>query len=340
MSGGSTLPKTVLLDAGWFVGRMQRHFHAKRGLIPRMTKLYNEGRTTLEKLQAVHRRFTYTDLKYLEFRFRQFGCSPQYGAKVIICYDGTGGRQRRGQQFTAYKGNRAFMAEGEEYDAAEYSTRDMRHEFIAQGFEPELRSKWTYLYDDSKEADDVIAEYVAANHKKEQLFVFSGDSDILQLLRFNNVRIFDVQKEFTKTDLWEKYGCSPSKYADWKALCGDTSDNIPGLPGIGAKKAADLINEYGTIENIPERELMLWYPKDKSKLAEYMMAWRHANKKGLDFCKRNYGVGWEALERMEDSPLTSQKLEKMKVIPEAYFEGHSQLDVACMYRNIIHLPFT
>lgn len=334
----SNLPKTVLLDAGWFVGRMQKHVHAKRGLIPRMTKMYNEGRTTFEKLQAVHRRFTYTDLKYLEFRFRQFGCSPQYGAKVVVCYDGINGRQLRGQQFADYKGNRAFMAEDEVYNAAEYTTRDMRHEFMAQGLQPELRSKWTYLYDESKEADDLIADYVEANHKKEQLFVFSGDSDILQLLRFSNVRVFDVQKEITKTDLWTKYGCSPGKYADWKALAGDVSDNIPGLPGIGAKKAAELVNEYGCIEDIPDVELQLWYPRDKAKLAEYMMAWRHSNEKDMAFCKRNYGVGWESLELMQDYPLTTQKLRKLKVIPELYFEPQSQRTVACMYRNIIKLP--
>ncbi len=67
-----------------------------------------------------------------------------------------------------------------------------------------------------------------------------------------NVRIFDPMKNkfISEDDVFKKFGVSPSKVIDVQALAGDSSDNVPGVPGIGVKIAAELINKYGTLENL------------------------------------------------------------------------------------------
>ena len=73
----------------------------------------------------------------------------------------------------------------------------------------------------------------------------------MQLYR-KNVRIFDPMKNkfITEEDILSKFGVDPSKVIDVQALAGDSSDNVPGVPGIGVKTAAELINKYGTLEKL------------------------------------------------------------------------------------------
>ncbi len=102
------------------------------------------------------------------------------------------------------------------------------------------------------EADDLIATYV------EQILNFgakvtivSSDKDLMQLYK-KNVRIYDPMKNkfITQEDVKSKFGVTPEKVIDVQSLAGDTSDNVPGVPGIGVKTAAELINNYGTLENL------------------------------------------------------------------------------------------
>ncbi len=102
------------------------------------------------------------------------------------------------------------------------------------------------------EADDLIATYVDQILKKgAKVTIVSSDKDLMQLYK-KGVRIFDPMKNkfITDDDVIKKFGVDASKVIDVQSLAGDSSDNVPGVPGIGVKTAAELINKYGTLENL------------------------------------------------------------------------------------------
>ena len=102
------------------------------------------------------------------------------------------------------------------------------------------------------EADDLIATYsdqIIADGGK--VTIVSSDKDLMQLYK-KNIRIYDPMKNrfINNDDIEKKFGVPPSRVIDVQALAGDSSDNVPGVPGIGVKTAAELINKYGTLENL------------------------------------------------------------------------------------------
>jgi len=102
------------------------------------------------------------------------------------------------------------------------------------------------------EADDLIATYVDKILKKgAKVTIVSSDKDLMQLYK-KGVRIFDPMKNkfITDDDIINKFGVNASKVIDVQSLAGDSSDNVPGVPGIGVKTAAELINKYGTLEKL------------------------------------------------------------------------------------------
>ena len=102
------------------------------------------------------------------------------------------------------------------------------------------------------EADDLIATYSEQILKKgAKVTIVSSDKDLMQLLK-KNVRIYDPikSKYLNKDDVKNKFGVVPEKVVDVQALAGDSSDNVPGVPGIGVKIAAELINQYSSLENL------------------------------------------------------------------------------------------
>jgi len=102
------------------------------------------------------------------------------------------------------------------------------------------------------EADDLIATYVDQILKKgAKVTIVSSDKDLMQLYK-KDVRIFDPMKnKFIKEDdIVKKFGVDSRKVIDVQSLAGDSSDNVPGVPGIGVKTAAELINKYGTLEKL------------------------------------------------------------------------------------------
>ncbi len=102
------------------------------------------------------------------------------------------------------------------------------------------------------EADDLIATYTDQILKKgAKVTIVSSDKDLMQLYK-KGVRIFDPMKNkfITDDDVIKKFGVDASKVIDVQSLAGDSSDNVPGVPGIGVKTAAELINKYGTLENL------------------------------------------------------------------------------------------
>lgn len=104
------------------------------------------------------------------------------------------------------------------------------------------------------EADDIIAHLTYKNKADKSIFIMSKDTDFFQLLNSNNVAQVYYKGKNTKImyeeDVILRTGVSCVSYADFKALVGDSSDNLKGVPKIGVKTAAKLINEFGSISNI------------------------------------------------------------------------------------------
>ncbi len=120
------------------------------------------------------------------------------------------------------------------------------------------------------EADDIIGS--AAIQWKDQfdeVLIASGDKDLMQFVG-GNVRLLDTMKDkiYKPEDVEEKMGVKPSQIVDYLSIVGDSSDNIPGMKGIGAKGASDLLKEWNTLENIIQN-------KDKLKGKRVVDAFLH-----------------------------------------------------------------
>ena len=161
---------------------------------------------------------------------------------VVVCFD-KGVPQFRVDQYAEYKAGRA-------------ATPDLFKQqlpLIGEVLET-LRVPAVEL--EGYEADDLLA--TLTKHAREEEFeviIVTGDRDILQLVRdgvsviMTRRGISDVIRYDAPTVL-ERYGIPPEKWTDFVALKGETSDNLPGVPGIGDKTAAQLINKYGDIESV------------------------------------------------------------------------------------------
>ena len=120
------------------------------------------------------------------------------------------------------------------------------------------------------EADDLIATYVEEILKKgANVTIVSSDKDLMQLYK-PRVRIYDPMKNkfIDKNDIQNKFGVGPEKVIDVQSLAGDTSDNVPGVPGIGIKTAAELINQYGDLENLLKNASQIKQNKRRETLLE------------------------------------------------------------------------
>ena len=105
------------------------------------------------------------------------------------------------------------------------------------------------------ETDDAVAAYARSLPQDAEVVIASMDSDFFQLIRENVTVLRYRGKDSLLCDdayVQGRYGVSASRYADAKALTGDASDNIPGVPGVGPKTAASLMNRFGTLEELLE----------------------------------------------------------------------------------------
>jgi DNA polymerase-1 len=123
------------------------------------------------------------------------------------------------------------------------------------------------------EADDLIAAY-ARVFKEEggggRVTIVSSDKDLMQLVR-PGVEMLDPikQKPIREPEVAEKFGVPPEKVADVQALAGDPTDNVPGVPGIGVKTAAQLITEYGDLEALLAAAEKIKQPKRRESLIQH-----------------------------------------------------------------------
>jgi DNA polymerase I len=120
------------------------------------------------------------------------------------------------------------------------------------------------------EADDLIATYVReASARGAVSTIVSSDKDLMQLVT-ERVTMYDTMKDrrLGVPEVIEKFGVPPEKVVEVQALAGDSVDNVPGVPGIGIKTAAQLITEYGDLESLLARAPEIKQPKRREALIE------------------------------------------------------------------------
>lgn len=213
--------RLVLLDAHAII---HRAYHA----LPDFTGPTGEPTGALYGLSAMLLRII-QDLK------------PDY---VAACYDLPKPTMRH-EAYADYKGTRGKLD-----DALIAQLTTSRRVFAAfsipiyemEGFEADdILGTITHLYKEDKDLEIIIA---------------SGDMDTLQLVEKSRVKVYTLKKGLNDTILYDakavedRYGFAPALVCDYKGLRGDPSDNIIGIPGVGEKTATDLIQNFGTIENI------------------------------------------------------------------------------------------
>jgi len=174
------------------------------------------------------------------------------------------------------------------------------------------------------EADDLLATYakqiVEAGAK---VTIISSDKDLMQLVS-EKIRLYDPMKNkvLGENEVFEKFGVKPNQVIDVQSLAGDSSDNIPGVPGIGVKTAAELINRYKTLDNllkhineIPQnkRRETLLTNKDKAILSKKLVTLKNdvpIKEKPEDFIMKNVDKEklFKFLREMEFNRLLSQAI--------------------------------
>lgn len=212
--------KIVLIDGNALI---HRAFHA----LPSLTTIQGE------QVNAVYG-FTSTLLKVLK------DIKPKY---ILAAFD-LGKPTFRHKLFKEYKANRV-KAPQDLYDQIP------RIKEIVQAFNIPIFEKEGF------EADDVIGTISKKieNEKNVKSVIVTGDMDTLQLID-SNTEVYTLKRGITETMIYKeeqvksRFGITPDKLIDFKALRGDPSDNIPGVKGIGEKTASTLIQKYSTLENI------------------------------------------------------------------------------------------
>ena len=121
------------------------------------------------------------------------------------------------------------------------------------------------------EADDLIASFArAAENQNMSCLIVSSDKDLMQLVR-GSVSMLDPMKNKTigAAEVIDKFGVGPDKVIDVQSLAGDSTDNVPGVPGIGIKTAAQLIVEFGDLDALLARAEEIKQPKRRENLLNF-----------------------------------------------------------------------
>ncbi len=199
------------------------------------------------------------------------------------------------------------------------------------------------LEQDGFEADDLIATYVRQAHQAGATStIVSSDKDLMQLVS-DGVIMFDTMKDkkIGRAEVMEKFGVPPEKVIEVQALIGDSTDNVPGVPGIGVKTAAQLIGEYGDLETLHKRAPEIKQEKRRQSLIDNAEKARLSKKLVTldDQVKLNVPIGELAvhepdykrligfLKAMEFNSLMRRVAEFSgadagEIDPEARFAGH------------------
>jgi DNA polymerase-1 len=147
------------------------------------------------------------------------------------------------------------------------------------------------------EADDIIGTLTAwAAGQGREVVIVSGDKDLLQLVS-SRVRLWDTTKDVVvgPQEVEQRYGVPPSQLVEVLGLAGDSSDNIPGVPGIGPKTAERLIREFGSIENLLTNLTKVPSVRERGKLETYAVQARLSRELVTLNCRVSLELDWEKL---------------------------------------------
>jgi len=164
--------------------------------------------------------------------------------KVVVAWDSKTSTSKRRALYEGYKAGR--IKPGDDFYVQIPLLKELIHDL-----------GWDFVEIDNYEADDIIGTLSrkADEAGDWETYIISSDLDMLQIVD-DNTHMWRILKGFTNIEkinvpeLEAKYGIKKSQFLDLKSLKGDSSDNIPGVPGIGEKTAVKLLNEYGTLDNI------------------------------------------------------------------------------------------
>lgn len=180
----------------------------------------------------------YGFLKILHSNIFRF--TPDY---VVICFDQSRSKLRM-EKLPAYKEHRKHI--GMDFEQLDKQRRVLLR-ILRNLSIPYVKDT---KYETEYEADDFIAHLYNQNRDKE-VFILSSDEDFVQLVNYPNVKLINPSKDLviTKNNCKEVYGYTTEQAIDMKILCGDSSDNIKGLKGVGPVTALRFLAEHGSIQD-------------------------------------------------------------------------------------------
>ena len=236
--------------------------------------------------------------------------------KVVVAWDSPSSTAKRKALYDEYKAGRK-KPEADFYAQIPY----LKELVEALG--------WSFVECPEYEADDIIGTLArqADEAGDYETFIVSSDLDMLQVVD-ENTRMYRVLKGFSRLEELDvpaveaKYGISKAQFLDLKALKGDMSDNIPGVPGVGEKTAVKLLNEYGSLTGIYEH------------LAEIPGAVRAKLAAGETSAKMSYQLA----KIMTDAPVRLEELPDLQINRERVVAALEKLEFRSLVRKFLARP--
>lgn len=236
--------------------------------------------------------------------------------KVVVAWDSKSSTSKRKEIFPEYKAGR--VKPGDDF----YVQIPYLKELV-------LALGWSFVECDDYEADDIIGT-LALQADEEGDFdtiIVSSDLDMLQIVD-ENTRMYRILKGFSKLEemdvpaVEEKYGIKKAQFLDLKALKGDSSDNIPGVAGIGEKTAAKLLAEFGTLDGV----------------YEHLDNVLPATRRKLEAGKKNAYMSLELAKIMTDAPVELDELPDLELNQERILNALNKLEFRSLARKFFREP--
>lgn len=238
--------------------------------------------------------------------------------KVVVAWDSKSSTARRREIFPEYKAGR--VKPGEDF----YAQIPLLKQLI-------IDLGWNFVEIENYEADDIIGtlsrqadEALDDSGKCEwETYIISSDLDMLQIVD-ENTHMWRILKGFSEiqqidvAEIEAKYGILKSQFLDLKALKGDASDNIPGVPGVGEKTAAKLLSEYGDLDGVYQH-----IDEMKGALKEKLTAGKESAYMSRDLARI-----------MFDAPVELSELKDFEFDKERTVEGLSKLEFNSLIRKM------
>ena len=237
--------------------------------------------------------------------------------QVVVAWDSKTSTAKRRAIYPEYKAGR--VKPGEDFYAQIPLLRELVMDF-----------SWNFVEVDEYEADDIIGtlsrqadEVIRPDGECDyETSIISSDLDMLQIVD-ENTRMLRILKGFTKIEeinvreVEEKYGIKKNQFLDLKALKGDASDNIPGVPGIGEKTAVKLLNEYQTLDGIYEN-----IDKISGAVHDKLVAGKESAYMSRELAKINF-----------DAPVSLAAIPEFQFDPEKVINGLKKLEFNSLIRK-------